>query len=266
MAGLAGHVEQGALTQDGIRCAYTGLLEFRGILDALDIRKVGVFATASLRNVKNTDEAVAAIKMATGFSVDVVSGEMEADYGFQGAMQAVSVQSGAYVDIGGASTEVVTFSDGQPESAISFGVGSLNLYKECVKKIIPGKKGQKRIESAIRERIDEKNLFRFEKQAALVCVGGTARAVMKLAGKVLDLPDDCCRLTREQFESFCDDLCRGDQAAVALILKYAPERIHTMIPGVFILRHIFRLFQSEELLISKYGVREGYLCQKQFRQ
>ncbi|MDO5401009.1 MAG: hypothetical protein Q4F17_08525 [Eubacteriales bacterium] len=264
MAGLAGYVEQGSLTDGGIRCAYEGLLAFREILDALGIEKTRVFATASLRNVQNTDEAVAAIERATGYSVDVLSGEQEADYGFLGAMQAVSVQRGAYVDIGGASTEVVTFHGGQAEAAISFGVGSLNLYKQCVKKIIPGEKSQKRIEAAIEAHIDDKKLFPFDKRSALVGVGGTARAVVKLAGKRLDLGDDCCRLTGSQFEDFCDFLLRGDQAAVSLILKHEPERIHTIMPGTLILRHIFRLFRSEELLVSKYGVREGYLCQRQW--
>lgn len=29
-----------------------------------------------------------------------------------------------------------------------------------------------------------------------------------------------------------------------------------------ILRHIFTHFNANELIVSKYGVREGYLCQK----
>ncbi len=47
-----------------------------------------------------------------------------------------------------------------------------------------------------------------------------------------------------------------------LILRLEPERIHTLVPGILILRHVFHLFQAEQLIASKYGVREGYLCQK----
>ena len=35
-----------------------------------------------------------------------------------------------------------------------------------------------------------------------------------------------------------------------------------MVPGLLILRHLGRLFETKELVVCKYGVREGYLCQK----
>ena len=61
MAGLAGYVEDGTLSAEGIECACTGLLTFRGILQTLEIDSVRVFATASLRNVSNTQQALSVI-------------------------------------------------------------------------------------------------------------------------------------------------------------------------------------------------------------
>ena len=51
MAGLAGYVEDGRLSAEGIECACAGLLSFRTILQTLDIEGARVFATASLRNM-----------------------------------------------------------------------------------------------------------------------------------------------------------------------------------------------------------------------
>ena len=51
MAGLAGYVEDGALSLDGIARAVLGLMSFRNTLEALNITQVSVFATASLRNI-----------------------------------------------------------------------------------------------------------------------------------------------------------------------------------------------------------------------
>ena len=51
MAGLAGYVEDGKLSAEGIECACAGLLTFRKILQTLQIENVRIFATASLRNV-----------------------------------------------------------------------------------------------------------------------------------------------------------------------------------------------------------------------
>ena len=47
------------------------------------------------------------------------------------------MSEGLFVDIGGASTEVVRFAHSQLVSAVSCPVGSLKLYRDWVKKILP---------------------------------------------------------------------------------------------------------------------------------
>lgn len=66
----------------------------------------------------------------------------------------------------------------------------------------------------------------------------------------------------EQLEGLCQTLETGDQNAIDLLLRHVPERIHTMVPGLLILCHLGRLFETKEHVVCKYGVREGYLCQK----
>ena len=66
MVGLAGYVENGKLSAEGIECACAGLLTFRSILQTLEIGRVSVFATASLRNISNTEHALSVIRAATG--------------------------------------------------------------------------------------------------------------------------------------------------------------------------------------------------------
>jgi exopolyphosphatase/guanosine-5'-triphosphate,3'-diphosphate pyrophosphatase len=265
MAGIAGYVEDGILSPDGIECAYTGLLDFRQTLESLGIADVAVFATASLRNIGNTEEAAAAIKAATGYSVEVISGEDEASFGYIGAMLDVHVSDGAYIDIGGASTEIVPFEGGRPLASASFRVGSLNLYRECVKKIMPGAGSVKRMRRVISDEIDKKSAFDFDKRSPLVCVGGTARAVLKTAEKLCRLPAGSHTVTKPQFENICDVLLAGGRTASDLVLRLEPDRIHTMVPGVMIMQHIFKLFDASELVISNYGVREGYLCQRMLK-
>ena len=247
MAGLAGYVEEGALSPEGITRAILGLRSFRGTLRALNIPQVAVFATASLRNIRNTAQAVAEIQRGTGFAIEVLSGEEEARLGYAGAMEELALSEGLFVDIGGASTEVVRFAHGQLVSAVSCPVGSLKLYRDWVKKILPN---QQAVEGPVRQGLP------------LVCVGGTARAALKLAKRVCHLPEDTNRVSVGQLEQVSALLCSSHKAAADLILKVEPERIHTMIPGLLILRHMVEGFGAGEMIVSKYGVREGYLCQK----
>lgn len=180
MAGLSGYVEDGRLSAEGIECACAGLLTFRGILQTLAIDRISVFATASLRNISNTEQALSVIHAATGYFVEVISGEEEALFGYAGAMQELRLSSGAFLDIGGASTEIVTFDGGTPVNFASFPIGSLSLYRRCVKKILPGEGSLKRLWQEISQTIDLSEDV-IASHPLLIGVGGTARAALKLA-------------------------------------------------------------------------------------
>lgn len=261
MTGLAGYVEDGKLCAEGIECACAGLLKFQNVLKTLAIENVAVFATASLRNISNTKEALSAIQSSTGYEVEVISGEDEALFGYAGAMQQFQLRSGAFMDIGGASTEVVTFEEGKPIDIKSFPVGSLSLYRRCVKKVLPGEGSLKRLHQEINNVIDvEKE--KIIPRAQIVGVGGTARAVLKLTRRYYHLDEMCNTITAKQLDGLCEFLCSGKKEAIDLILRLEADRIHTLIPGLLVLRHVFKLFEAEQLIVSQYGVREGYLCER----
>ena len=96
MTALASYVEYGALSEEGIESACSGLMEFRERLEVLEIRDIYVFATASLRNITNTEDALNQIYAKTGFAVEVISGYEEALYGFSGAMCDVAATDGIF--------------------------------------------------------------------------------------------------------------------------------------------------------------------------
>ncbi len=262
MAGLAGYVENGYLTQDGIDCACQSLREFQNTLKLLQIEHLAVFATASLRNITNTSHAVEQIRCATGIAVEILTGEAEAEYGFQGATCDIKIAGGLFADVGGASSELALFTGQQVEKAGSVPVGSLKLYRDCVKKILPGRESRRRIESSIRTAFDRDALKGIPHEDHMVCVGGTARASLRLCRKRFGLSEDCRTFTREQLDALAKELCRGDKAAADLILRYEPERIHTLVPGVMVLQYLADRYGVKDITVSHCGVREGYLRRK----
>ena len=193
--------------------------------------------------------------------MEVVSGEDEALFGYAGAMRELRTTSGAFLDIGGASTEIVTFDEGKPDDFASFPIGSLSLYRRCVKKILPGKGSLSRLRQDISKTIDV-NKGAPTPRPLLIGVGGTVRATLRLARHYYRKPDDCHSMTTEQLDELCDFLCDGKKEALDLILRLEAERVHTIVPGIPILRHVLHLFRAEQIIVSKYGVREGYLCRR----
>lgn len=261
MAGLAGYISGGVLSQEGIERACQALQHFQKLLRPFGMEQMHVFATASLRNIRNTSEAVEAIERATGLRVDVVSGALEAQLSYLGALKSMDLHSGAMFDLGGGSTELVEVRDGQILRAQSLPIGSLNLFQRHVSKIWPKRKEAAAIADSVREALALADLP--QERAAQVCgVGGTARAVLKIANAWYGRPalDRC--LTPDELDALTERLMQRDELARKLILHACPDRVHTILPGILLMNAVCAALCEGEIYISKYGVREGYLCHK----
>ena len=120
---------------------------------------------------------------------------------------------GLFVDVGGASTELVAFANRQIEQADSVPVGSLKLYRDCVKKILPGKSSCRRLSETIETAFDRPALQTIPNRPHMVCVGGTARAALQLCRKLCGLPEDCRTFTRAQLDALAHELCGNSRPA-----------------------------------------------------
>ncbi len=262
MAGLAGYVKKGILTDKGIEKACSCLGEFKHILDSLSITDCSVFATASLRNISNTEEAVEKINSVSGFKIEVVSGYDEAVFSCKGAMNDTDMENGVFIDIGGGSTEIAVLKENDIAEAVSIPLGSLKLYSDCVSKILPKKSEVREIKARIKKAT--KDAFENSNTVSdtVFCVGGTARAILKISAAIFGANENNREITPSQLEKLVDILCENKKTAAELILKNCPDRIHTLIPGILILNETAQKLQCEKIIVSKFGVREGYLCQR----
>lgn len=263
MAGLAGYIDKsGNLNKKGIRKTISILNAYRQILENIEVEGIFVFATASLRNINNTEEALQIIREQTGFDIDLVSGEQEAIYDFVGATHFMDLDKGILVDIGGGSTELVFYSNGNIEKAISMPIGSLSLYTKFVKNIIPTKKELINMKEYIEEEllvVDSSDKY------AIICgVGGTIRGAYKLSNEIFDKSAGNRTIEVDKLIQMRREFSDERKYAVNKIIKIVPERIHTIIPGMTILECISEKYNSQSIIVSEYGIREGYLYTKLF--
>ena len=262
MAGLAGYVKNGIMTKDGIDKACSCLLEFKHILESLDITEYSVFATASLRNISNTEESVSEIKKGTGFDIEVISGYDEAVFSCKGAMNDTEMENGVFIDTGGGSTEIVSLDKNEITDAISIPLGSLKLYSDFVTKILPKKSEASAMRNYIKKSIKDNGIKSVTSDDAIYCVGGTARAILKISNSVFGDKKKNRIITSSQMEKLIDLLCSDKKTATSIILKHCPDRIHTIIPGTLILNGVMQKMGCKKIVVSCFGVREGYLCQR----
>ena len=258
MAGLAGYVRHGTLTPEGIEVACQTLQGYRSLMDNLELPDLRVFATASLRNISNTEEAVGAVMAATGLRVDVLSGREEAELSFRGAIQNAGLYTGLLVDLGGGSTELVSYRSRAIQSACSLSVGSLSLFSKYVSKLHPTKEERRAIRRAVEEQLEQ--FVPQHPPARHICgVGGTVRAACKVANAMFDRPAGDRSLDRDELKEMLQRLKKPGRDELRLLLKTVPDRIHTIIPGLLALDTIAKAYGAQTITASACGVREGYL-------
>ena len=258
MAGLAGYVRDGALSPEGINVACTILSGFRALLENFGIEDLHVFATASLRNVTNTSEAVETIRALTGLAVEVVSGAEEAQLSFLGASAGLPHASGLLADIGGGSTELVTYEDGKIKSSSSLPIGSLSLFSRYVENLFPTAEESKAIRRRVNAELTSATV-QTPPCSHLLGVGGTIRAAGKMCNDLTRAATDNPLIPAEQIRDLYRQLKRADKTTLRQILRSVPDRVHTLIPGLIILNSVIKTFAIDTVIVSAWGVREGYL-------
>ena len=235
MAGLAGYVRHGALTPEGIEVACQTLQGYRSLMD-----KVG------------------AVMAATGLRVDVLSGREEAELSFRGAIQNAGLYTGLLADLGGGSTELVSYRNRAIQSACSLSVGSLSLFSKYVSKLHPTKEERRAIRRAVEEQLEQ--FVPQHPPARHICgVGGTVRAACKVANAMFDRPAGDRSLDRDELKEMLQRLKKPGRDELRLLLKTVPDRIHTIIPGLLALDTIAKAYGAQTITASACGVREGYL-------
>ncbi len=257
--GLASYVEGGILTQAGIEAAIQVLSEFQTLLRDLEVDRLHVFATASLRNISNSSQVVDAIHARTGIAVELLSGEDEALYSFRGAMLGASCHTGLMADVGGGSTELVAYAENTPTSQVSLPLGGVALFSRFVEGVLPTPEEQQAISAHIAPLLDAALISPCEN---LLGVGGSARAVVRLCNALSGAAPKNDTVSAREVESLYNRFSSGDKDALRLLLRVVPDRVHTALPGLLVLRGILARCGAKTFTMSTTGVREGYLLSR----
>ena len=264
-AGLAYHIENNIMTYEGIIKAADILKEYISLIWNFSVDKYYIYATASIRNIKNTREVTDELLKLTECRIDVLNSKDEATLGFKGIMEDINIRDGLMIDIGGGSSEAVSFISGEKKEDISFPIGSLNLYKKFVHDFLPAKEEIEIITKNISKEINDTDSFSFDKYKNIksICIiGGTAYSLLKLINDHFALYKDNKVIEFNKFKELKNVLLNNYSKAKELIIKSCPDRVHTIIPGVLILDSVIDKTYAENIIVSDYGLSEGYLIRK----
>ena len=263
IAGLAGYIKKDVLDMNGIQKACTVINDFKETAyKFVEAPNLHLFATASIRNIKNRDEAVKVIIGETALTPDVLDGNDEAALGFIGVSRFINCENGIMIDIGGASTELVLFKNNKAENLVSLPIGCLNLSVDYVSKIIPPKSELKKIKAVVKEQFSEIDWDKGVDCPLMVGTGGTLRALLKLSGVIFNLPPEQNNICASHVKEIGKLLKYNRDDIFRAVYKTIPERLMTISTGLSILQQAIKKFGCETISVSRLGVREGYLLDR----
>ena len=244
----------GALSAEGVSRLLEVLEEFAESLSCVTTEAVYVFATASLRNVTNASEVCSLVRSHTGLNIQVISGEQEGLFDYYSTLLTHAPQEGLIIDVGGGSTELIPVKEGKPLSVTSVPVGSLNLYKKHVDRLLPTREEYEKIKAQLKTQLRPLPLA-----DTIYCVGGSARGLIRLKNRLYGPGDHMDRMKPKTLKKILELTFADPRRAERLIADILSDRLRTLLTGAAVIMHAAEAAQAKELVVCPYGVREGYL-------
>lgn len=265
MAGLAAYVVEGVFTPEGLRRAESILASQLKTARTLRCDRIDIFATAVLRNCVNSAEAVAALEEAIDHPINLLSAREEAHLGFVGATLGQPLEAGTLIDIGGGSTELTVLRATGDADGVSLPQGSVSSYAQFVSLVLPTAAECAAIEESLQGYLDGLKTLAPYRTAHLFGIGGSVRAVAKMQAQALGVGGKPPLITRQNLQTlfalFAEEPSRFAHSAV----KACPDRVHTLVPGMVMVRTLMDCLGADDLTVCKYGIREGYLIDRMLK-
>ena len=252
-AKLISYIKDGSMSKNGIDLLCNIISELVAISKKEGASHFYAFATASLRKAKNVLHILNTVYGNCNISIDLIPGDEEAYLSYSGVKNKSEYISNnsIFIDMGGGSTEIVIIENGEITKRCSMNFGSLSLYLDF--STFPEMKtyAQNQIKSNF------ENIKSFENA---ILVGGTALAINKLYNRFFNT-DNNSNMSMDSLVELYNYLI-NNPLSKDIINQTVPDRVTTVIPGMSAYLGIFEIFGIKNIIVSKYGIREGYVYEK----
>lgn len=222
--------------------------------------QIRAVATAAVRNASNCAEILSRIKNETGLDIELLSGEEEASYGFLGMINSLSIRDGFLIDIGGGSTELSLFRNRTLVKSVSFPFGCVSLNKQFGPKGMLTDDALKSLEAFVSDAVKQEPWIGKSPGMPLVGVGGTVRALGKMHQAAYKYPFPQTHnytINSEETDLLFDQMRKLPLDKRRKLPGLSKDRADVVVPGIAILRVLYRVVKATHYQICGAGLRDG---------
>ena len=242
--------EKGSLTKEGIYSLCNAVVTCMGLCQSKGITSpMRLFATASLRGIRNPRQVKKSVEESTGQSIRILSSREEAHYSLMGACAADGIREGLLMDMGGGSTEFIAFSDEKEQHVHSFQYGCVSLNEKLYRY------GVSNLQNYVTRKLRSISFVKNNK-LPLYLTGGSAKAMIT-AKKVIYGGDDS--VSHDQLYTLVRDLQKSDDSVKEMLASLLRERSEQLAAVVFALYCTLCETDCQTARVVKGGIREGFV-------
>ena len=264
-----GFYETQRLQPDAVAATARAVAEFAAMARQRRADPIRVIATSAARDARNPAELVDAIRRSSGLTLDIISGEQEADYVFQGVASdpRLAALSVLILDVGGGSTEFIVGEAGRATFRRSFPLGTVRLLETLPPNDPPRADDWEHCRAWLQDFLDRQispavaPVLRARGQPLqVVGTGGTTTLLARMHHETNDFDRDLIEATRfgrEQIRARREHLWSLPLAERKRIAGLPPNRADVILFGVAIYEAILEKFSFTELRVSTRGLRFG---------
>lgn len=243
----------------------------------LKAESVRIIATSAARDAKNPAELTSAIENASGFKVEIITGEQEADWTFQGVTSdpAFADLPILLLDVGGGSTEFILGHGENRHFQRSFPLGTVRLLERNPHSDPPRPEELAHCRSIIREflrrEVDpalspalrrESRIDSRQREVQLVGTGGTTTILARMEAGLADFDREVIESTRlgvDRMRWHVEHLWGMTFARRQEIVGLPKKRADVILLGSAIFEGVMEIFGLEELRVSTRSLRYAAL-------
>jgi exopolyphosphatase/guanosine-5'-triphosphate,3'-diphosphate pyrophosphatase len=256
----AGQAEGSSLDRAGLERTVAAVSDFVRIGRTHGVAEYLAVATAAVRQAANGEAFVQAVSEQTGVAFRIISEAEESELAFLGAMNTLAETDGLLVDMGGASTELVRFTDRRVDVAVSLPFGAVNLTERFLPGGTGNNDGYNQLLAFLAELLARVPWIRSARGLPLIGVGGTVRNLAKMDRRSRAYPLEELhnyRMEPDRVEAVYR-LVRGKTPQERTrIPGLSEDRADIIASGAAMFWRLLTRSGARELVVSGAGVREG---------
>lgn len=254
------YMEGKKLSERGVEKLAENLNKMKEICKKTGVEKCYVVSTASMRNFENFEWVASELKRRVAVNVNFLDGREEAYCDLVSNESYRALDRAVLIDLGGGSIELCDLTKEAAEALTYLDFGPIQINRKFVDSIHPDDEEAKAVKKYVKKQLEKSGLPGKGAFSTAVLVGASNRAVYDVYCDYYDEPElgGEKRIEYKRLKKLCKHLVASSDRSM-LVLKNAPEKIYTLTTAAVVLRAILKYFGVSNIVVSDFGVKEGYL-------